>query len=146
MLRTLLILYELPFSVSPLTPKLNNFIKGLEVEQGMGHIVDSCSSAFVSTPIFIILSTMEYGVFQIMNIMYEIVSLYRNCILHSLPHLMPPAHCFLRLECISFFFMLQYFNIIHYSPLPNVIIPHTKSGRCVWWSLISLTLPLLLIL
>lgn len=106
-------------------------MKGLEVEQGMDHIVDFCFSAFFSTPIFIVLSTMEYGVFKVMNTMYEIV--YVEIIFYILspaPH--PQLTLFLRLECISFFFMLKYFNIIHDSPPPpNLIIPHTKSGRDV---------------
>lgn len=67
-------IYELSFlSVSPLTFKLSNFMEGLEVEQGLSHTVDPCSS-FHPTLIFIIPSKREYSIFQIMNTMHAIVS------------------------------------------------------------------------
>lgn len=62
----------------------------------------------------------------------------KNYILHSSssPKKLPPnqTHYFLRLEYISFFFVLRYLNIIHYSlPPANFVIPQTKSNRCAWW-------------
>ena len=60
-------------SVSPLTPKLSNFIEGLEVEQGMDHTVNPYSSVLPSPLIFITLGTMEYGIFQTIDTVQEIV-------------------------------------------------------------------------
>lgn len=99
-------------SLSPLMPKFSNFIKDLEVEQGMEHTIDPCFSILLSTLSFIILRTMEYGIFQIKDTMHEIVSLCRNYILRSA--LLPtPQQCFF--ESGMYFIFLDVEILYQYS-------------------------------
>lgn len=91
-----------PFlSLSPLTPKFSNFIEVLEVEQGMDHTVHTCSSALPSTRIFSFLGAMEYGIFQTMDFVHEIIHLCRNYILQSSSSPPCPQH---RIFCFGLVF------------------------------------------
>lgn len=99
----------------------------------MDHTVNPYSSVLPSPLIFIMLGTMEYGIFQTIDTVQEIVYLCKNYILpsfSSLPY--PPTQdflfCFVGWNVYPFFFMLRYFNINlirYFPPLPKSVIPHS---------------------
>lgn len=85
----------------------SNFTEVLEVEQGVDHSGHPCS-ALPSTLIVVILGAREYGIFQTMDTVPEIVYLCRNYILYFFSPPCPQHRIFclvlfFRLEGISFF-------------------------------------------